>query len=43
MDELLSAIVEVEKVLGEIGKTPYEPLQKEREEEMALGKTNIDK
>jgi hypothetical protein len=43
MDELLSTVVEVEKMLGEIGKTPYEPLQEEREEEMALGKTNIDK
>jgi hypothetical protein len=26
VDELLSTIIEVEKVLGEIGKTPYEPL-----------------
>jgi hypothetical protein len=35
----------IEKVLGEIGETLYEPLQEEREEELAstIGKTNIDK
>ncbi len=43
MDELLSATIEVEKVLGEIGETPYEPLQEEREEELTLGETSIDK
>jgi len=26
MDELLSIAIEMEKVLGEIGETPYEPL-----------------
>jgi hypothetical protein len=43
MDELLLAVVEVEKMLGEIGETPYEALQEEKEEEMALGKTNTNK
>jgi hypothetical protein len=43
MDELLSVVVQVEKVLGEIRETPYELLQEEREEEMALGKTNTNK
>ncbi len=43
MDEFLSTIVEMEKMLGEIGKTPYEPLQKKEEKELALKETNIDK
>ncbi len=43
MDELLSNVVKVDKMLGEIGKTPYEPLHEEKEEELSLGKTNIDK
>jgi hypothetical protein len=43
MDELLSTTIEVEKVLGEIEETPYEPLQGEREEELALGETNTNK
>jgi hypothetical protein len=33
----------VEKMLGEIGKTPYKALQEEREEELALGEMSIDK
>jgi hypothetical protein len=43
MDELLIIVMEVEKVLGEIGKTPYEHLQEEREEELTLGETGTDK
>ncbi len=43
MDELLVATIEIKKVIGKIGKTFYEPLQEEREEELALGKTSIDK
>lgn len=43
MDEFLSATIEVEKMLVEIGKTPYEPLQEEKEEELTLGETSIDK
>jgi hypothetical protein len=43
MDEFLLVTVEVEKVLGEIGKTPYEPLQEDKEEELALRKTSINK
>jgi len=46
MDELLVVAIEVEKVLGEIGKTPYEPLHEKKEEELALGEsalTNIYK
>ncbi len=41
MDEFLTTTIEIE-VLGEIGKTPYEPLQEEKEE-LALGKTSIYK
>jgi hypothetical protein len=43
MDELLAAVIDMEKVFGEIGKIPYEPLQEEREEELTMGETNIDK
>jgi hypothetical protein len=43
MDEFLSTTIKVEKMLGEIGVTPYEPLEEEREEELALRKTNIYK
>ncbi len=43
MDEFLLDVVEMDKVLGEIGETPYELLQKEKEEELALGETSIDK
>jgi hypothetical protein len=43
MDKLLVVAIEVEKVLGEIGKTPYEPLQEKREEELALGDINTNK
>jgi hypothetical protein len=43
MDELLATIIEVEKVLGEIAKTFYEPQHEEREEELALGKTSTNK
>jgi hypothetical protein len=41
MDELLITTIEIE-VLREIGKTPYEPPQEEKEE-LALGKTSIYK
>jgi hypothetical protein len=30
MDELLAITIEVEKVLGEIGETPYEPSYKRK-------------
>jgi hypothetical protein len=43
MDELLATTIEVENVLGEIGKTSYEPLQEEKEEELVLGETNTNK
>jgi hypothetical protein len=43
MDELLSTVIEMEKVLGEIGETPYEPLQEEKEEGLALGETSTNK
>ncbi len=42
MDELLTIVIKVEKVVGEIKETPYEPLLG-RKEELALGKTNIIK
>jgi hypothetical protein len=32
IEELVAAVIEVERVLGELGKTPFEPLKEEREE-----------
>ncbi len=42
MDELLTTTIEVEKVLSEIGETPYEPLKDEKNEELIKGETSID-
>jgi len=39
----LLVIINIEKVLGEIEEIHYEPLQEEREEELIMGETNIDK
>ncbi len=33
IDELASVATEVERVMGELGETPYEPLKEEQEEE----------
>ncbi len=33
IEELFGAATEVERVLGELGETPYEPLKEEQEEE----------
>jgi hypothetical protein len=33
IEELVGAAIEVERVLGELGETPYEPLREEQEEE----------
>jgi hypothetical protein len=33
IEELVGAVTEVERVLGELGETPYEPLKEEQEEE----------
>jgi hypothetical protein len=33
IEELVGAATEVERVLGELGETPYEPLREEQEEE----------
>jgi hypothetical protein len=35
IEELVGAAIEVERVLGEFGKMPYEPLREEQEEEMS--------
>jgi len=32
IEELVAAAIEVERVLGELGETPFEPLKEEREE-----------
>jgi hypothetical protein len=32
IEKLVGATTEVEKVLGELGETPYEPLKEEQEE-----------
>jgi len=42
MEELLAATIEVEKVLNEIGETPYESFKDERNEELIEGETSID-
>ncbi len=41
MDELLAIVIEVEKVLGEIGETPFELLKEERKEEANEGESSI--
>ncbi len=33
IEELVGAAIEVERVLGELGETPYEPLRKEQDED----------
>jgi hypothetical protein len=33
IEELVGVAIEVERVLGELGETPYEPLREEQEEE----------
>ncbi len=35
IEELVSAATELERVLGELGKTPFEPLKEEQEEGVA--------
>jgi hypothetical protein len=39
--ELVGIATEVEKVLGELGETPYEPLREEQEEETS--ESNVEK
>ncbi len=34
MDELFAATLEIEKVLAELGETPYELLKEEQKEEL---------
>jgi hypothetical protein len=41
IEELVGAVAEVERVLGELGETPYEPLREEQEEETS--KSNMEK
>jgi hypothetical protein len=41
IEELVGAATEVERVLGELGETPYELLRKEQEEETS--KSNVEK
>jgi hypothetical protein len=41
IEELVGAATEVERVLGELGETPYEPLREEQEEETS--KSNVEK
>jgi predicted component of viral defense system (DUF524 family) len=35
IEELVNAAIEVERVLGELGETPFEPFKEEREEGVA--------
>ncbi len=41
IEELVGAVTELERVLGELGETPYEPLREEQEEETS--KTMMEK
>jgi hypothetical protein len=41
MDELLATTIEVEKVLGKIGETPFKPFKEERDEEANEGESSI--
>jgi hypothetical protein len=43
MDDLLVVIIDIEKVVGEIKKTPYEPSHTKSREELTMGETNIGK
>ncbi len=43
IDELLVATIEVEKVLSEIGETPYEPLKDEKDGELIKGETSTNR
>jgi hypothetical protein len=38
MDEFLASTIEVEKIMGEIGKMPFEPLKDEQEDEKNINK-----
>jgi len=42
MDELLAIAIEVEKVLGEIKETSFEPLKDERDEETNTRESSIE-
>jgi hypothetical protein len=41
IEELVGATMEVERVLGDLGETPYEPLREEQEEETS--ESNVEK
>jgi hypothetical protein len=41
IEELVGVATKVERVLGELGETPYEPLREEHEEDML--KSNVEK
>jgi len=43
MECLLAFALEVEKFLGELGETPYEPFKEEHEESMSIGETIVEK
>jgi len=39
---MVLAIIEIEKVLGDLGETPYDPLREEKDED-AIRKSSINK
>jgi hypothetical protein len=41
IEELVGAAIEVERVLGDLGETPYEPLREEQEEEAS--ESNVER
>ncbi len=42
IEEMLIAIIKIERVLGDSGETPYDPLREEKDED-ATRKSSIDK
>jgi hypothetical protein len=42
MDELLVTTIEVEKVLGKIRETPFEPLKEEKDKKANEGENSIE-
>ncbi len=42
IEEMLITTIEIERVLGDLGETPYDPLREEKDED-ATGESSIDK
>jgi hypothetical protein len=42
IEEMVIVAIEIERVLGDLGETPYEPLKEEKDEDV-IGESSIDK